>query len=133
MSDYTEIQLPNNMVCRTWVDGSGKVAYLKSVDSYTIYHRDDGPAIIDPLNSLEEWYFMGLVHREDGPAIISKEHKVWYNFGKLHRIDGPAIVDKDGEEYWFITGDQYTFNEWSSLVTGVLTDEQLVEVSLKYS
>lgn len=69
-----------------------------------IYHRVDGPALIDGTG--EYWYYEGNLHRGEGlPAVIKTDGtKQWHVKGKLHRIDGPAVEQLDGLKEWHIKG-----------------------------
>jgi hypothetical protein len=87
-------------------------------------HREDGPAISNPLLHLYEWYLNGQLHRTDGPAatcyyeivdenwtyegpppIRGYKEKRWYQHGLLHRIDGPAVETSDGYKEWYLNGE----------------------------
>ena len=66
-----------------------------------LYHRSDGPAIIQADGS-EEWHLKGKLHRTDGPAVIEANGtKEWHLNGELHRSDGPAVIRADGTEFWY--------------------------------
>lgn len=53
----------------------------------TVYYKDE---------------FMTIFHSEDGPAILSDNGtKEWWLDGQRHRIDGPAVERPDGKnEFW---------------------------------
>ena len=70
-------------------------------------HCDDGPAITND-EGYEAWYKHGLRHREDGPAIIDPYDgsQEWWFEGDLHREDGPAIEYEDGYKEWWLHGKQ---------------------------
>lgn len=70
-------------------------------------HRIDGPAVIQPKyvdgkNTIEEWYFHGLLHRDgDEPAVnntfiteagFEGYENCYYKYGILHRKTGPARI-----------------------------------------
>lgn len=81
-------------------------------------HREDGPAVINEKDQVEEWYLNGQRHRIGGPAYDSPNVKVWMEYNQLHRIDGPAYVYIDGRKQYFIRDREYTeseFNFWHKL------------------
>ena len=49
------------------------------------------------------------------------ETEYWYQNGKLHRLDGPAFIYDSEDPGWFIKGEEYSKEEWFSL----LTEDQL--------
>ena len=74
-------------------------------DTLQVLHRLDGPAVIRPNGSREEWYLNGLLHREDGPAVYGKGTKIkYYHKGVLHREDGPAVIGSHGLQKWYRYG-----------------------------
>lgn len=95
-------------------------------------HREDGPALIWP-NGSEQWYFNGACHRIGAPAYHDPKTgaEMWYVDGKLHRLDGPAqIWPYHVEIEWHIKGEQYTFEEWCSVLHK--TDEEITMIKLQY-
>jgi hypothetical protein len=70
-------------------------------DDNGVYHRDDGPALIQK-NGTEAWYVHGELHRIGGPAVSLPEDNIqqWYIHGIIHRTDGPAIISPTGNEYY---------------------------------
>lgn len=91
-------------------------------DHRVIYHREDGPAIINLSPSFEDyysidlpfdqvldlismhrisekWFHHGIIHRINGPAYrdygLPSYSEKWYKDGKLHRSDGPAWITYD--------------------------------------
>jgi len=68
-------------------------------------HRDDGPALIDPVGEVEAYWVHGRLHREDGPASIDAEGVEYWVDGELHREGGPAMISKDGSSWaWYSHG-----------------------------
>ena len=82
-----------------------KINYIYYTIRYSrVFHREDGPALIFPNNSVE-WYRYGERHRLDGPAVEYFDgYQEWYKYGLLHREGGPAITDILGLEEWYING-----------------------------
>jgi hypothetical protein len=73
-----------------------KVKYFSEIpEKYT--------GIVEWVDGLKEWRFIGKLHRIDGPAIIySDGEKRWVIENRLHRIDGPAVEYTDGSAgYWY--------------------------------
>lgn len=58
----------------------------------------------------QEWRdHSGLYHREDGPAIIENDgSKFYYIHGLLHRDNGPAIVFANGKKEFWLNGIKLT-------------------------
>ncbi len=55
----------------------------------------------------------GKYHREDGPAIIEPDgSQSWFKDGNRHRDDGPAIIWQDGTQSWWKDGREYTKEEF---------------------
>lgn len=52
------------------------------------YHRDEGPAVIWPVGTLE--------------YVID---------GMYHRLGGPAIIGPSGQKYYYIAGKEYSREE----------------------
>lgn len=69
-----------------------------------LIHRKDGPAKLNRLLNIEEWYWYGRLHREDGPARTTRTLTEWYRKGHLHRTDGPAVIHKNGSMEWRYRG-----------------------------
>lgn len=68
------------------------------------YHRESGPARIEPDGTLEYRRDGGL-HRTIGPArIVADGRQEWWRHGVRHRTDGPAAIDTNGFEYWYTDG-----------------------------
>lgn len=69
----------------------------------TVFHRDDGPAIIRYLDTGERhyWYKEGRKHREGGPAeyTVGRDEYAYFMEGMIHRNDGPANVGVNFVEY----------------------------------
>lgn len=54
-----------------------------------------------------------IYHRENGPAIIDHcGNKYWCQNDRVHRTDGPAIEHADGTKYWYINGYPLTEDEF---------------------
>lgn len=78
---------------------NGTIAWYKN----NRLHREDGPAVTDPLKGETIWYKNGLMHRENGPAYENTTGmKVWLINAKRHRENGPAVIKPDGTEKWII-------------------------------
>lgn len=60
--------------------------YYYSDKEMTIYHRDDGPAIIESVDGEDSGNF-------------------WYLNGRLHRDNGPAVMMHDGYNAWYLNGE----------------------------
>lgn len=84
---------------------------LKSGRSESIYHREDGPAMV--TRQVKNWMRYGKRHREDGPAVEYNDGtKLWFQNDVLHREDGPAIESppEKKDEYtasWYLNGEAY--------------------------
>ena len=109
--------------------------YTEYTNQSGLFHRENGPAIVDITNGLQ-WYRNGFLHRDNGPAVIEFEtddtpyvekwykngllhrdgkrpaindfnfyQEWWYN-GKRHNLLGPAIVDGEDQQ-WFINGKKH--------------------------
>ena len=80
-----------------YIDPHGTQSYYQNGE----LHRIDGPATIY-LNGMQYFYKNGQKHRTDGPAIICPDgYQEYYQNGKRHREDGPAVIWPDGkQEYW---------------------------------
>jgi hypothetical protein len=60
-----------------------------------------------------EYYLNGILHCENGPAIIkSSGCMLWYRHGVLHRTNGPAIEPHEGVARYFLTGIEYSSDEF---------------------
>ena len=56
-------------------------------------HRDDGPAIILPVDSVK-YFIEGKLHNENGPATISYLGMLeYYINGRRHNEKGPGIEE----------------------------------------
>jgi hypothetical protein len=67
----------------------------------------------------------------NGSYINQRGISTWYNHdGTRHREDGPAIIWINGNTYWFLNGELYTFKVWLTLTP--ITDEQKLLVRLQY-
>lgn len=65
------------------------------------------PTLTVTSDGTKGWRVDGQYHREDGPAVIEPSGAwFWYKNGVLHRTDGPAAVYADGIEEWWIGGVQ---------------------------
>jgi hypothetical protein len=119
-------------VRRRYNPKSGNVYY--TVGYSKVYHREDGPAIIDEYGT-SYWIRYGEYHRKDGPAITysngdvnwwlyGKRHRdggpsstlngigsYWYKNDLLHREDGPAIEYTDGKTSWYKHGIRFLNKE----------------------
>lgn len=94
--------------CCEWVQREAKAKFvsIRIGEHYThyrldgLYHRIDGPAIIEP-GVWEMWCRFGLAHRKDGPAIIHSSGGLeWCIKGERHREDGPAAIFSYKKEWW---------------------------------
>ena len=73
----------------------------------------------------------GAVEQPDGSWLHNDGDIFWYNeLGQRHRKDGPAVIKSDGEIYWYLNGDSYTFDEWLKLNK---TDEEKMMLRLQYA
>ncbi len=83
-----------------------------------VYHREDGPAIIDKYGT-SYWIRYGEFHRKDGPAVEWTDGtKEWYRNDLLHREDGPAIEYTDGKTSWYKHGIRFLNKEaWFESLT----------------
>jgi hypothetical protein len=54
------------------------------------WHRINGPALICS-NGAEAWYLHGALHREDGPAIVDPllNYRAWFLNGEKVRVEFP--------------------------------------------
>ena len=54
--------------------------------------------------------------------------------GLIHREDGPAITFADGETYWWLDGQGYSFKDYSSILKSDYgkTDEDIMLIRMKY-
>ena len=85
-------------------------------------HRKNKPAYIDfdDNNNIifSQWYLNGKRHREHGPAIVinsKNRQEQWWIDGKKHRVSGPAIIWNNGDEEYWINGQQLNIkkvNDW---------------------
>jgi hypothetical protein len=83
-----------------------------------LVHNQNGPALISHDNTC--WLINGLYHRTDGPAIINSFlGKSWWINGNLHRDDGPADISLDGEEKYFLNGKEYTKEDWLEEIANI--------------
>ena len=78
----------------------------------------------------QKWYQNGLLHRTDGPALIYEDVQFWYQNGWRHRVDGPAEIWTVGEHYWYLEGQQYSFDMW--LEKTASTDKDRTFLALKW-
>jgi hypothetical protein len=103
-------------VRRRYNPKSGDVYY--TVGYSKVYHREDGPAIIDEYGT-SYWIRYGEYHRKDGPAAIWGDGTIeWYINGLLHREDGPAIEYIDGKTSWYKHGIRFLNKEaWFESLT----------------
>lgn len=79
----------NNLWYSKWDDG---LEIYSLFENKPYFHREDGPAIIFPIENVQEYYLND----------------------KRHRIDGPAIESIYGVPYkrWFINDEEYTEEEF---------------------
>lgn len=77
------------------------------LDENQLYHREDGPAIVDGDGN-KYWFWRDKQHRDgDEPAVELKDGtKGWWKHGQQHRETGPAVIYPDGREEWWIDGKQ---------------------------
>jgi hypothetical protein len=75
------------------------------LDENRLYHREDGPAIIDSEGN-KMWFWRDKQHRDgDLPAVELKDGTLgWFHHGKQHRETGPAVIYPDGREEWWMNG-----------------------------
>jgi hypothetical protein len=77
-----------------------KTQYIYREHGFTCYYSDRD---------------MTLYHREDGPAVICSDgYEAWYINDELHNPNGPAVTYPDGSKQWYINGEEMTetqFNE----------------------
>jgi hypothetical protein len=67
----------------------------------------------------------------NGSYINQRGISTWYNHdGQRHNSTGPAVIWNNGNTYWFLNGERYTFNEWCSELN--ITDEQKLLLRLQY-
>lgn len=79
----------------------------------------------------------GRYHRENGPAIIEPNGvKEYYIHGKKHRLDGPAYIGRFGAFRWFVNNIEVTDEAIDWLATyryrWPLNDVQCVEFKLRF-
>ena len=73
----------------------------------------------------------GAVEQPDGSWLHNDGDIFWYNEdGQRHRKDGPAVIKSDGEIYWFLNGEKYTFDYW--LIELNKPDEEKMLLRLRY-
>ena len=97
-------------------DGTSESKYLGSSKDL---HRTDGPAI-EHTDGSKSWYVDGRLHRTDGPAVIlSNGYRAFWLHGVRHRINGPAIEYVSGSREWYIDGEQYSEQEFETLLKEV--------------
>ena len=84
------------------------------------------------MNGSKGWYVKGKLHREDGPAVeYANGTKAWRFKGMVHRTDGPAVMWADRDPEWYVNDKKCYTNEEFQQAAG-LTDEELIEIILKY-
>lgn len=82
-------------------------------------HReeDKGPAIINKVKGVENYFLGGQLHRKRGPAIITPKIQKWIQYNEMHRADGPAsieYVDGTVKYQWWYRGNIYGgFEDWA--------------------
>ena len=73
-----------------------------------------------------------LFHREDGPAIIEPDgYCEYWQDGNLHRKNGPAVEWPNGMNTWYVDGKRYTCNRTYQKAAGI-SDEDMAMIVLKY-
>jgi hypothetical protein len=83
----------------------------------------------------KRWWLKNLLHREDGPAIewFNGCYKEWWLNGCRHREDGSACEYNDGEEYWFLNGIRYDFQNYLKKLKEMgKSNEDIFLIYLKY-
>lgn len=112
--NHTDQSLADLLSLTCTVDDLGIVRYHNSEGKL---HRIHGPAVVHP-GGVEFWFADGQLHRDGGPAEVHPGGiEYWYHRGDRHRTDGPAVVFSDGGMCWWLWGRQYTFAEWTRLVS----------------
>jgi len=82
-------------------EGKFETLSIGKLPNNTIFHREDGPALIYSYG-VKKWYKEGKLHRLGGPAVERKNHsKEWWVNNKLHRLDGPAYIS-NRVNIWYI-------------------------------
>jgi hypothetical protein len=87
------------------------------LDENQLYHREDGPAIIDGEGN-KYWYWRDKQHRDgDLPAVEMKDGTLgWFRHGQQHRETGPAVIHPDGREEYWLNGKQLSAEAVESLL-----------------
>lgn len=85
-------------------------------NSFSIIHREDGPAI-ERITGTKEWWINGKLHRDDGPAIEwSDGDRWWYKNGLRHREDGPAIEGNYNHKEYYLNGINYSETKYYGMI-----------------
>ena len=74
--------------------------------------RDDSNPSFTNSTGSKHWYdSLGRFHREDGPAFIEPNvSEEWYKHNKRHRLDGPARIvttDEGVLRLWYVDDKEY--------------------------
>jgi len=84
-----------------------------------LLHREEefGPAIINKIKKIENYFLGGQLHRKNGPAVITPKLKKWIQYSKMHRADGPASIEDDNgtiRYQWWYKGKIFeSFKTWA--------------------
>ncbi len=88
------------------ISSDGRYEYYKGDTS--VRHRDNGPAIFDPVG-IAFWSIKGV-------GVVTGIIEVWFNNGKISRKNGPAMIYDNKTEDWYSDGvcftDLFPMNYW---------------------
>lgn len=103
--------------------------------------EEDEYIVVDPIDGSKVWQRVfrdrhgvksALMHRVGGPAMITGNGtKIWLHRGLLDRNDGPAREWNNGENEWWIKGDETrTYSDFQRL--SGCSDGDILLLKIKY-